>query len=259
MNITFTTVLLLIIFSPGLIFNASFFSGLFSRRDFKIINQLALSFVPGFSLHIAWYFLAAQFNFKISLKMMGLLLMGPKTDKTISECLQYIESQIEPILIYFLTICFFSFVLGLFFRLLIRKLKLDRTFKFLRFANFWHYLLSGEYLDFAENKKNTNEIGYEQLGLVLAFVMVESDSDKSNIIYRGIVVDPILYSEGELKTIYLSNPWKIFVDLEDSDKKVKKEFIPGILMIPYQSIININVRYYMAEEVVQKAAESSES
>jgi hypothetical protein len=188
--------------------------------------------------------------------VVGILIIGPKTDKTISECLQYIENQVEPILIYFITICLFSYLLGISIRRLIRKIKLDRKVRSFRFANFWHYLLSGEYLDFPEN---INEIGCEQLGLVLAFVMVESDSDKSNIIYRGIVVDPILYSEGELKNIYLSNPWKFFVDVDDSEKKVKKEFIPGILMIPFKSIININVRYYMAEEVGKEDAESSES
>lgn len=86
MNFLFTTVLVLLIVAPGLIFFRSYYSGKFSLQYSKLTltDQIFQSIIPSIAIHLLMAWLTDRLGpFRIRFDLMGILLMGAKDDKTV--------------------------------------------------------------------------------------------------------------------------------------------------------------------------------
>ena len=137
-----------------------------------------------------------------------------------------------------------SFCAGHISRKIVRIFKLDRKFRLFRFSNDWHYLLSGEFLDFPEVPDNPEEVSFK-------LVNVLTEVGGKQMIYIGELIHFTLSDEGGLENIVLKDAKRRL--LEDDLLENRYYEIPGrYITIPYKTIININIRYFYLEEVTSE-------
>jgi len=123
----------------------------------------------------------------------------------------------------------------------VRWLKLDRKLKLFRFSNDWHYLLSGEFLDFPEVPDDPEEVSFK-------LVNVLTNVGAEQMIYIGELIHFTLSDDGGLENIVLKDAKRRF--LKDDLLENRYYEIPGrYITIPYKTIININIRYFYLEEI----------
>lgn len=144
---------------------------------------------------------------------------------------------------YALYYIFFSLVIsiciGICSHHIVRLLRLDRTFEFLRFHNYWHYYFKGEILSTREFRSPIKT----KVLFTLVDVLFDNPTSDTNL-YSGILSDySINHKTGDLEFIYLTNAKRY------SKKDVKFKDIPGdILILPYNRIVNINLRFFKDEK-----------
>lgn len=144
-------------------------------------------------------------------------------------------------LCYCTAVIIISFSAGHISRFVVRRLKLDRRIRLFRFSNEWHYLLSGEFLDFPEVPDHPEEVSFK-----LVNVLVSTGGQQ--IIYVGELIHFTLSDEGGLDNIVLKDAERRLI--QDDQKEDRYYKIPGrYITIPYKTIININIRYFYLEEV----------
>lgn len=245
MNIAFVTVLLFIILSPGLIFRRSYFSGVFSAkfRKYKIIDEIALSILPGIIMNFIGYYLVILFtDYKINLTYLGYLLSGVKGDELITKVYSNMQIHLTHIVLYFLLIGILASLLGHLLRLFVRKCKLDLHYRTFRSASKWHYIFSGEYPEFVEFK-DSDLWKRKDFDLILTDVLV--DIGKEKIIYSGILHDYNLTSDGEIQSLLLD-----LLSIDDSgDIKLNERLTPGnVFHVPSIIILDINIRHIKISE-----------
>jgi len=137
-----------------------------------------------------------------------------------------------------------SFCAGHISRKIVRILKLDRKFRLFRFSNDWHYLLSGEFLDFPEVPDSPEEVSFK-------LVNVLTEVGGKQMIYIGELIHFTLSDEGGLENIVLKDAKRRL--LEDDLLENRYYEIPGrYITIPYKTIININIRYFYLEEITSE-------
>ena len=137
-----------------------------------------------------------------------------------------------------------SFCAGHISRKIVRIFKLDRKFRLFRFSNDWHYLLSGEFLDFPEVPDSPEEVSFK-------LVNVLTEVGGKQMIYIGELIHFTLSDEGGLENIVLKDAKRRL--LEDDLLENRYYEIPGrYITIPYKTIININIRYFYLEEITSE-------
>jgi len=190
-------------------------------------------------MHILSYFLlvAASYIFHFHFDLKNVLSAA---------LLQQDNEGYGDIFVSYLLYCTFvmtvSFFAGHACRKIVRVLKLDRRFKLFRFTNDWHYLLSGEFLDFPEVPDHPEEVSFK---LVNALTSVGNQQ----MIYIGELIHFTLSDEGGLENIVLKDAKRRL--LQDDLVENRYYEIPGrYITIPYKTIININIRYFYLEEVL---------
>lgn len=235
-----STLFLFLFILPGITFKRAYLSSVFSRKlKFSgILDEVFWALFPSIIMHIVAYLLllasSAIFYFEFDLK--GVLSAA---------LLQQNSEGYGDVFVSYLLYCTFvmtiSFFSGHASRKVIRLLKFDRKFKLFRFTNDWHYLLSGEFLDFPEVPDHPEEVSFK---LVNALTSVGSQQ----MIYIGELIHFTLSDEGGLENIVLKDAKRRL--LQDDLVENRYYDIPGrYITIPYKTIININIRYFYLEEV----------
>ncbi len=190
-------------------------------------------------MHIISYLIlsgaSATFDFEFDLK------------RVLSIALFHQENEVVYVDIFLAYLLYCTFVMTISFfaghasRKIIRVLKFDRKFKLFRFTNDWHYLLSGEFLDFPEVPDHPEEVSFK---LVNALTSVGSQQ----MIYIGELIHFTLSDEGGLENIVLKDAKRRLLQDDLSENRYYE--IPGrYITIPYKTIVNINIRYFYLEEV----------
>jgi len=133
---------------------------------------------------------------------------------------------------------------------LIRYYKLDRKFLLFRFSNKWYYVFSGEILDFPNVPDDSSDVD-------LIFLDVLSDVSGDSIIYSGQYLDHSLTKDGDIENILLKYPSK--KNITNSKKADVDPINSNFLLIPYQSIKNLNVRYFAIEEITPTTSNEQET
>lgn len=231
-SVLHTLLIIAFVLIPGFIFRRSYFQGGFSKQfDSKSwSHSIFYSIIFGLAIEIISILIYTRYFEKIN-------------GTSISEFYNHISKNKIPIWIFDIKVIyniltFFSILLitsllsGVFCYHLVRKLKLDRRFKSLRFSNHWHYYFTGEIKDFREFRHIR---GVFQCSNVDVLINTE---DGKNILYSGLLTEHTLCSNGELEAIYLTYPKRY------NKEKEEWKLIPSdVLIIPYNKVINLNIRF----------------
>lgn len=243
MNFVFVTVLIFIILIPGFLLRFSYFSPPFSKRysAANLVSDLTWSIIPSFIIHgIALAVVAKYTSYSINFNYLGYLLLAVNDKASISEVFTNIHAFLPEIFFYNLSILCFAIIAGWAGKSIVRRLKLDRTTRLFRFSNKWHYILTGECLDFPHIKDSFDDINFKMVD-VLCQVGNES------YIYIGELFDWYSDENGHLESIHIRNPYRRKLNRDGIIPKSESKYykIPTrYLIIPYKTIININARYF---------------
>jgi len=146
------------------------------------------------------------------------------------------------IVFYLVSLGIISAASGYLVRKLIRKLKLDRKYKLLRFQNEWHYVFTGEILDFPKVPGKSEEVD-------ITYIDALVKTDEGTIIYMGLLADYVLSKDGGLDRIYLKDVRRRFLNNQTEqaeDNSTNKYYeLPGeFFVLAYDKIINLHITYY---------------
>lgn len=254
MNIAFTSILLFIILAPGFLFRISYNSSKLSVKDpnRNLINDLTWSIIPSIVLHTLSIYLVEAFSlYIIDFNQLGNLLLGVTSSNKVEKCFSQLRLYFYPIFFYNIIIFLSSIIIGYTARKIVRKLKWDRKFRFLRFTNKWHYIFTGECLDFPEVPDEFKEITEK-------YVNVLCKVNGKSVLYSGEFFNYYVDSKGDLEAIHLNFPERRYLD---NDKEIDKDYykIPSkYLVIPNSDIININFKYIISTEVKESELSDDE-
>lgn len=246
MNIAFTSVLIFILLAPGFIFRLAYSSTKLSVRDpnKNILNDLAWSIIPALTIHIIIIALVEWLTkYYIDFELLGNLILGVTDDHQVDVSFRSLRDYLYPIFFYNIIVFTIAFLSGYYLNKLIRKLKLDRIYRYFRFSNKWHYIFTGECLDFPDVPDDYEEIT-DKIINVLCKVNGKS------ILYTGEYFNYYIDSSGDLEAIHLKYP--IRRSLDDDGKPSNESYYEiksRFLVIPNSDIININFQYIKKEEV----------
>ena len=240
MALAVSTLFLFLFILPGITFKRAYLSSAFSRKlKFSgLLDEVFWALFPSIIMHFLSY---------------GLLLLGEKIFLFDFELIRLLSVALfrsdnveyDTIFLSYLYYCTFvmtvSFFAGHVSRKIIRALKFDRKFKLFRFSNDWHYLLSGEFLDFPEVPDHPEEVSFK-------LVNVLTNVGRDEMIYIGELIHFTLSDEGGLENIVLKDAKRRL--LKDDLLENRYYEIPGrYITIPYKTIVNINIRYFYLEEI----------
>lgn len=228
-----TLVVILFVLIPGFIFRRVYFQGGFSKQfDSKSwSHSLFYSILFGIVIELITISLYAKFYSTID----GNTLID--FYKCISEddipIWIFEVKALKSLLVFFLFLLLVSFILGYFIYGLVRGFKFDRKFKSLRFNNQWHYYFTGEIKDFKEYKHINGEF---QCTHVDALVNMQTGKNR---LYSGFLAEHTICSNtGNLEAIYITFPQRY-----DEVNRIWKDIKSDVLILPYNQIINLNLRY----------------
>jgi hypothetical protein len=238
-----STLFLFLFILPGITFKRAYLSSVFSRKlKFSgLLDEVFWAVFPSIIMHFVSYAIlhvtksALQFDFDLTVVLSKALFEG-ESDEYASVFLTY--------LYYCTFVIAVSFVAGHLSRKVVRGLKFDRKFRLFRFSNDWHYLLSGEFLDFPEVPDHPEDVSFKLVNAL-------TDVGGKQMIYIGELIHFTLSDEGGLENIVLKDAKRR--PLEDDLLENRYYEIPGrYITIPYKTIININIRYFYLEEITSE-------
>lgn len=242
MNIALPTLVLLILLIPGFLFRRFYFSGEFSREYFKqnfsdlILPSLIISGIINTFCYTIIYVLGYHSD---AVPAISTLLSGTTDSLKISKAINTLFLNFYPGLSYFLFTGLTGALSGFFAKYLIRTYKLDRKYKLFRFQNEWHYLFSGEILDFPEIQGNARIVEF-------TFVDALVNTSEGSVIYSGYLSSYVLSSSTGIDRIYLSDARRRYLK-NDNKQEVDERYyeLPGDFFVLFASeIINLHVSYY---------------
>jgi hypothetical protein len=246
MNLLFSSILLFILIAPGLIFRFSYLQGTYAKLNFKVsaIDEIFWAIIPALFFQLtAVVLLEKFFSAHIRIDIFYQLING---DTSAEIDFQALRKGFLPFLVYTLSLILVSAITGRGLRSIIRKLKLDIRYRFFRLNNEWHYLFSGEILDFPDVPGESENIEIIQIDLL-------ANTTEGSMIYSGILQDYYLSKDNGLDRIYLSQVHrrKFKDDLDPADQSNVQRLderyyeMPGeLFVIQYDKIVNMNVTYH---------------
>lgn len=249
MNIALATLTLLVILYPGFLFRRFYFTEEFSREYFKqsVTDLIFSSILPGFLIHFIGYFLFIKGTTQIDVITIGTLLSGTSDSDKVTNAFKAVYEKAPFLIRYFTGVSFVGMTAGFMTKLVVRKLKLDRKIKLFRFQNEWHYIFSGEILDFPKVPGKAEDID-------CSYVDALVKTDEGTVIYTGLLADYILTKEGGIDRIYLTDVKRRFLkddiikapDLPNEKQEDNRYYyLPGqFFIIPYNLVINLHITYY---------------
>lgn len=262
MNLLLSSILLFILVSPGLIFRFSYLQGTYAKLNFKVsaIDEIVWALIPALFFQLtAVIILENHFEADIRIDVVYQLLNG---DALRADDFNVIRRSFLPFLIYTTALVGISAASGRLLRAVIRSFKLDIRYRFFRLNNEWHYLFTGEILDFPDVIGDSENVEMIQIDLL-------ASTSEGSVIYSGILLDYYLSKDNGLDRIYLSQVYrrKLKDDLAPENQSDVQTIddryyqMPGeLFVIQYDKIINMNVTYHrfsFEEEEEQTSDESN--
>lgn len=263
MNIALPALLIFLLVLPGIALRYTYLKGWWRWNSpvsiQSISDEVAYSIICAGILHVAWYSIVSILGFgKPDLRSVLVLLIGGgagSSEDLPSAIAATVESPFR-VVGYFLSILIFSGLLGLVAHILVRKWRLDRKTKALRFKNEWHYLLSGEVLEFSEFQP------LERQGIVDGvYLSAIVKHGRSDVLYRGIVADWLLDSKGDLDRILLRGAHRRNLENDRAPGQDRNNDDPAyqddpryydiegnFLVVRYQELTTINIEYVFVDE-----------
>ena len=124
---------------------------------------------------------------------------------------------------------------------MVRGFGLDIIVPILTFPNRWHYIFTGEYIDF-ENGRNY----HKNIDFITADILV--DVCGKSVIYSGLIDYYYLSNTTTgLDSIILKYPSK--KNFSISGRSVYRDIPGDYLVIPYDKVINLNFQYFELKDL----------
>lgn len=244
MNIALATLVLLILLYPGFLFRRFYYTAEFSKEYFKqtLTDLIFASILPGFIIHIIGYNLFIKGHFTIDIQTLGTLLSGSTDASRVTTSFTAIDQHASLIIKYFTGISIIAIVSGLAIKQVVRRLKLDRRFTLFRFQNEWHYVFSGEMLDFPNIPGTAESVDFKYVDILMR-------SDEGTVIYMGVLAHYTLNKEGGIDRIYLSDVSRRYLKDDEAPGPGKQDNryydLPGeFFIVPYHLVLNMHITYY---------------
>lgn len=248
MNIAFTSILIFILLAPGFLSRIAYNSSKLSVRNpnKNVLNELTWSIIPSLTIHIVAITLVEYFSdYFIDFNQLGNLILGVNEPITVKGSFDQLREFIYPIFSYNLSVFSFSFLIGYGIQKFIRKYSFDRTIRYLRFSNKWHYIFTGECLDFPDVPDDFGEIT-DKIINVLCKVNGQS------VLYTGEYFNYYIDKDGNLEAVHLKYPIRRYLVNDSIEKKDYYKIESRYLVIPNSDIININFRYFSKTELSEE-------
>lgn len=245
MNIAFTTIIIFILLAPGFLARIAYHSSKLSvyNPNKNIVNELTLSIIPALIIQILAISIVNNCsNYSVDFTLLGNLILGNQA--SIESSFREIDTYKYPIFTYNIFVFSFAFLSGYLLRIVVRSTKADRKIRYLRFSNKWHYIFSGECLDFPDVPDD-----YEDITNKIVNVLCKVNG--KSILYTGVLFNYYIDSTGNLDAVHLKYPIRRKLDDDHVQEYAQKyyEIESRYLVIPNHDIININFRYFNLEEV----------
>lgn len=237
MDFALTTILLIFLLLPGLIFRRFYYTEEFSKEYFKesISSFFLATAFPSTVIHILGWQLVTYW-YDLDIPTLSTLFSGTDNSDQIRKAFINLHQHLAEIIAYFSMLGAISAISGMFCKALVRRKKWDRTIKLLRFQNEWHYLFSGEILDFPRIAGEASDIDF-------TFVDALVETKEGTVIYKGVLEEYILSKDGGVDRIYLTDVKRRF--LKDDNKPESNYTMPGkFFVIPFSKILNLHLTYY---------------
>ncbi len=252
MNLALSTLIVILILSPGFVYSIGYHSSKLSvrKKDRVLLNELIKSIVPAILIQALGVWSVNHLTiFTVNFELLGSLLISDLSQAEAKLAFQQIERALTPLLTYQMIILTGAYGLGNLVRFGIRKSKLDRRFRVFRFPNKWYYILSGECLDFPHVKDSYYNISYTAVDVLCKV-------NNLSYIYTGELFDFYVDPDGELNSLHLRYANRQLLT-ETSVSPLDPYAIPGkYTIIPGSNIINLNIRYISLEEVTTTTSQS---
>ncbi|GEM67609.1 hypothetical protein SMI01S_12150 [Sphingobacterium mizutaii NBRC 14946 = DSM 11724] len=227
---------------PGLLFKRFYYQGKFSKQFYEglFTDRLLTYILWGLTIQLITIVSYCWF-FEIKAKDIYEEINTFYNNFSNEKIPEFKFSYIRHMLLYLFATTLTALALGLGLHLLVRFLKIDIKTSVFRFSNNWHYYFSGESLDFREFK---NALQFQNIKVISTEVdiVVKNDDGRSNM-FSGTLTQYSLARNGDLQTIYITQAKRFSKSTPSGYLKP----IPGdCFIIPYNNILNINVRYNIA-------------
>jgi len=239
MNIALTTLVFLIFLLPGFIFRRIYYSGEFSKEYFKehFVSLIFPTLISSSVIHLLGYYCLPNVITQPDIKTISALLSGTTDSNVLSSALSNMLIHLPIIFWYTVIISLLAMIFGLACKWIVRRLKLDRKFKILRFQNEWHYVFSGEILDFPGVPGESDYIDF-------VYVDALTETKEGTIIYRGILADYVLTAANGIDRIYLKEVKRRYLN-QDNQSDSAYYLMPGdFFVIPFSQVANLHLSYY---------------
>lgn len=256
MDIALGGLIILLLLLPGISFRKGYFSQEFSNqytiKDFfqLFINTLFPSLIF-YLLILPIIFLFGYFyDFKV---LLGLL---SSEESLITYSINKIDYFKVEIISFQIIINIIAFYIGCTLRGLIVSKSYDAKFKFFRYKNIWHYLLSAKFIFFERSQIELNNNKVEDVDVTFVDALL-TIGDQS-FIYTGILVDYELSSDGSLDLLYLKEAQRKEIKSNSKSTKSKYKDINGnIIILKYENIVNLNLSFIEIREIDNNKVEFS--
>jgi hypothetical protein len=246
MTLALTSIIVLLLASPGFIARSSYYKNKFSKQAVpkSMTEDIVRGLLYAMPIHLVAVFFWEHIHHRwwigrdIDYVAVFRLLSGNYgTDgKLFEPIVQNIYSNIHWVMTYLALIALGAFGAGHGLRWVVWNRQLDvRWPSIFGYKSDWLYLLFGR-----------EELDLETIVLPYADVIVEHPAqDKSTRIYRGVVLDFITDEAGELTDIVLIETRRGKFDKSESGTTAFRwEPIPGDrFVIKYECVLNLNVTY----------------
>ena len=246
MNIALSTILLFLFLLPGLAFRRFYFTSEFSKEYFKTTpaEVLLLGILPSIALHwiglhlipvitpIDIRFFPIEFHIPksfVDIKLIASYFLESDKSLVSMQLAENITMKLDYIVVYNVSLVLLGAFSGFLFKVFVRNFKLDRRIKILRFQNEWHYILTGEILDFPRVKRLSPHKKEGKLSAVYIDALVEASEKDGAILYSGILEDYKLSKTGGLDLIYLTNAFRRPLESdpeEGDDERLDVYYLP---------------------------------
>lgn len=237
MNIALGTLVIFFLLVPGFAYLSAYHSGKYSRKYIQrsLFDDFTLAVIPSLIIHA---FLAGSlFKGNVSFSSLGYLLIGTTDNEIVKKIFEEnISNHIWRILGYFIFSGLIGLIFGACFAWIIRRCRWDVTTDFFRFNNYWHYILSGEYIAQSPSPSlNFEDLKNNKVSLVAT---IDCNINEELITYKGVVYQYFLNKDG-LDGIYLYEDWRKVINNTEHPG-------PGFLLIPAKSIYSISLDPFRA-------------
>lgn len=242
MNFALPTIILLLMLVPGFLFRRLYYSGEFSKEYFKqnFTDYLFPSLIISLLIHLMCQGFIRIFGYTTSLWPLFLLVGSNGSSSETGFAFLQIYQNIYPLFFYFAFTAFTGAVLGQLGKYTVRKLKLDRKYKLFRYQNEWHYVFTGEILDFP------NIAGQTDVQPEVQYVDALVKTAEGSVLYSGYLSHYVLSSSNGIDYLYLSDVKRRYLkDDQPHENADPYYYMPGdFTIIPYREILNLNITYY---------------